>query len=72
MEDSDNDAATTLWYAAGGPPDRVVQHLGRPDPHRPVLVRPVPGFPWPGWGLTTTTPADQLTLLRSWSSRTRC
>ena len=23
-----------------------------------------PGFPWPGWGLTTTTPADQIALLR--------
>jgi hypothetical protein len=23
-----------------------------------------PGFPWPGWGLTTTVPSDQLTLLR--------
>jgi hypothetical protein len=23
-----------------------------------------PGFPWPGWGLSTTTPADQITLLR--------
>ena len=22
------------------------------------------GFAWPGWGLTTTTPADQLVLLR--------
>ena len=22
------------------------------------------GFPWPGWGLTTTTPADQIALLR--------
>ena len=24
-----------------------------------------PGFPWPGWGLTTTTPGDQLALLRA-------
>ena len=23
-----------------------------------------PGFPWPGWGLTTTTPTDQISLLR--------
>jgi len=23
-----------------------------------------PGFPWPGWGLTTTVPVDQITLLR--------
>lgn len=23
-----------------------------------------PGFPWPGWGLTTTTPADQIALPR--------
>ena len=23
-----------------------------------------PGFPWPGWGLSTTVPGDQLTLLR--------
>jgi hypothetical protein len=24
-----------------------------------------PGFPWPGWGLTTTIPSDQLALLRT-------
>ena len=23
-----------------------------------------PGFAWPGWGLTTTTPDDQIALLR--------
>jgi hypothetical protein len=24
-----------------------------------------PGFPWPGWGLTTTTATDQIALLRA-------
>ena len=65
MEDSDNDAATTLWYAAGGP-SRIASFntsagLTRTAPSSCVQC---PDFPWPGWGLTTTTPTDQLALLR--------
>jgi len=65
MEDSDNDAATTLWYAAGGPSQiasfNTSAGLTRTAPSSCVQC---PDSPWPGWGLTTTTPADQLALLR--------
>jgi hypothetical protein len=30
----------------------------------PSLCVDCPGFPWPGWGLTTTVPIDQIALLR--------
>jgi hypothetical protein len=65
IEDSDNDAATSLWDAAGGPDGirtfDAAAGLRRTSPSRCVDC---PGFPWPGWGLTTTTPADQIALLR--------
>jgi beta-lactamase class A len=65
MEDSDNDAATSLWDAAGGP-SRIASFntsagLTRTAPSSCVEC---PDFPWPGWGLSTTTPTDQLALLR--------
>jgi hypothetical protein len=65
IEDSDNDAATSLWYAAGGTAglaaydDRV--GLTRTTPSACVVCA---DFPWPGWGLTTTVPYDQITLLK--------
>jgi hypothetical protein len=65
IEDSDNDAATSLWDEAGG-----AQGIGAYN-DRAGLARTTPspcvacaGFPWPGWGLTTTVPYDQLSLLR--------
>ena len=65
MEDSDNDAATSLWDAAGGSSQiasfNTSAGLTHTDPSSCVQC---PDFPWPGWGLSTTTPADQLTLLR--------
>jgi hypothetical protein len=65
IEDSDNDAATSLWYAAGGPGQirsfNASAGLRHTSPSRCVQC---PGFPWPGWGLTTTTAADQITLLQ--------
>jgi len=65
IEDSDNDAATALWDAVGGANGirafDVLAGLARTTPSACVQC---PGFPWPGWGLTTTTPLDQLTLLR--------
>jgi Beta-lactamase enzyme family len=65
IEDSDNDAATSLWYASGGPAKirafNAAAGLTQTSPSRCVQC---PGFPWPGWGLTTTTAADQITLLR--------
>jgi hypothetical protein len=65
IEDSDNDAATSLWDEAGGAAgigaynDRA--GLTRTTPSQCVTCA---GFPWPGWGLTTTVPYDQLTLLK--------
>ena len=65
IENSDNDAATTLWYEAGstsgiGSFNRSAGLMGT-TPSTCVVCA---GFPWPGWGLTTTTPADQITLLK--------
>jgi Beta-lactamase enzyme family len=54
IENSDNDDATSLWDAAGGPGgvgayDRSIG-MGQTTPND-------------AWGLTTTTPLDQITLL---------
>ena len=65
IEGSDNDAATSLWDLAGGAGGirsynaRVGLTHTTPSP----CVR-CTGFPWPGWGLTSTLPTDQIALLR--------
>jgi len=66
IEDSDNDAATSLWYEVGGASSirSFNSTVGLADT-TPSLCVNCPGFPWPGWGLTTTTPGDQLALLRA-------
>ncbi|TVZ05251.1 hypothetical protein EAS64_11755 [Trebonia kvetii] len=65
IEDSDNDAATSLWDEAGGAVGLAAYNdragLTRTAPSACVTCA---GFPWPGWGLTTTVPYDQLVLLR--------
>jgi beta-lactamase class A len=65
IEDSDNAAATSLWYEVGGGTQirsfNTEAGLTQTSPSSCVVC---PGFSWPGWGLTTTTPADQLALLR--------
>ncbi len=65
IEDSDNDAATSLWYEVGGAAKissfNAAAGLKRTMPSSCVVCS---GFPWPGWGLTTTVPTDQLALLR--------
>jgi beta-lactamase class A len=65
IEDSDNTAATSLWYAAGGPAKigafNARAGLTRTVPSSCVVC---PGFAWPGWGLTTTTADDQISLLK--------
>ncbi|HEY6277490.1 MAG TPA: serine hydrolase [Streptosporangiaceae bacterium] len=65
IEDSDNDAATSLWDTVGGAPAirlfNTAAGLSDTAPSPCVVCQ---GFPWPGWGLTTTVPADQLALLR--------
>jgi beta-lactamase family protein len=65
IEDSDNDAATSLWHEVGGAA-RIRSFNTRAGLTRTVPSSCVacPGFAWPGWGLTTTTPDDQIALLR--------
>ena len=65
IEYSDNDAATSLWYEVGGAA-RISSFNARAGLTRtaPSSCVVCPGFSWPGWGLTTTTPDDQLALLR--------
>jgi hypothetical protein len=65
IEDSDNDAATSLWYVVGGAA-RIRSFNARAGLTRtaPSSCVVCPGFAWPGWGLTTTTPEDQIALLR--------
>jgi hypothetical protein len=66
IEDSDDDAATSLWYEVGGASSirsfNSAAGLAETAPSSCVNCR---GFPWPGWGLTTTIPGDQLALLRA-------
>ncbi len=65
MEDSDNSAATSLWNAVGGPgPIQLFNTAAGLTDTVPSSCVACPGFAWPGWGLTTTTPADQIVLLR--------
>jgi beta-lactamase class A len=65
IEDSDNDAATALWDAAGGATGIGAFNatIGMTGTVPSACVQ-CSGFPWPGWGLTTTTPQDQIALLR--------
>ena len=66
IEDSDNAAATSLWDEVGGPSGirSFNASAGLADTAPSSCVN-CPGFPWPGWGLSTTIPGDQLTLLRA-------
>lgn len=65
IEDSDNDAATALWDAVGGASGiRAYNAAIGLTGTTPSACVQCPGFPWPGWGLTTTTPVDQIALLR--------
>jgi hypothetical protein len=69
IEESDNDSATTLWDEVGGPNaiNAVNQRIGLSGT-TPSQCVTCPGFPWPGWGLTTTTALDQVDLLRQFVS----
>lgn len=66
IEDSSNDAATSLWNEVGGAGGirSFNTSAGLADTVPSTCVN-CPGFPWPGWGLSTTLPGDQLTLLRT-------
>jgi beta-lactamase class A len=65
VEESDNDSATALWNQSGGPSAIASFNskvgLTATTPSQCVTCA---GFPWPGWGLTTTTALDQVQLLR--------
>jgi hypothetical protein len=65
IEDSNNNSATDLWNAVGGGTGigrfNSAAGLAQTTPSGCVVC---PGFPWPGWGLTRTVPADQLALMR--------
>jgi beta-lactamase class A len=65
IEESDNTAATSLWYEVGGAARirlfNAEAGLIQTTPSSCVVCA---GFSWPGWGLSTTTPADQIALLR--------
>jgi beta-lactamase class A len=65
IDDSDNDAATSLWDEAGGDAGLTAYNeragLTSTSPSPCVVCA---GFPWPGWGLSTTLPQDQLALLK--------
>jgi beta-lactamase class A len=66
IEDSDNDAATDLWEEVGAASGiRSFNASARLADTVPSTCVNCPGFPWPGWGLSTTIPGDQLTLLRA-------
>jgi beta-lactamase class A len=65
IEDSDNDAATSLWDEVGGSRGISSFNASIGLAHTvPSACVDCPGFPWPGWGLTTTKPVDQIALLR--------
>ena len=65
IENNDNAPATTLWNqvgrAVGLRSYNASVGLQQTTPSSCLVCA---GFGWPGWGLTTTTPADQLLLLR--------
>jgi hypothetical protein len=65
IEDSDNDSATSLWRAAGGAAGiRAFNERAGLAGTTPSPCVACAGFDWPGWGLTTTVPQDQVTLLK--------
>jgi hypothetical protein len=65
IDNNINAPATTLWdqvgRAAGLRSYNAAVGLQQTTPSACLVCA---GFAWPGWGLTTTTPADQLLLLR--------
>ncbi|HXP21522.1 MAG TPA: serine hydrolase [Streptosporangiaceae bacterium] len=64
IENSDNTAATALWAEAGGPAGigRFDRSIGM-DQTTPSTLALIPGTQLPGWGLTTTSARDEVTLV---------
>jgi len=65
IEVSSNEATTRLWNNLGGS-DALTSFDTNVGLTSTVVSKCLvcPGFPWPGWGLTTTNSLDQLTLLK--------
>lgn len=64
IELSDNDAATQLWADVMGAAGlSALDHVAGLRETTPSPCLQCGGFPWPGWGLTTTSPRDQIRLL---------
>jgi hypothetical protein len=65
IEESDTAATTTLWSDVGGSRGmRAFDHAAGLAHTSPSNCLQCSGSSAPGWGLTTTTPQDQITLLR--------
>ena len=65
IEQGDDDAASTLWGDVGGAKGmRAFGHKAGLAHTSPSGCVQCPGFSGPGWALTSTTPQDQVTLLR--------
>jgi len=65
IEISDNTSATDLLADVGGPAAVLrFDHAAGLTDTTPHSSAPIPGTPWPGWGLTTTTARDEVTLVR--------
>jgi hypothetical protein len=65
IELSDDNAATTLWGDVGGAMGmRAFDHEAGLAHTSPSNCLQCPGFPGPGWGLTASTPQDQVSVLR--------
>jgi beta-lactamase class A len=68
IENSDNQSATTLLADVGGA--KAVARFDRSLGMRhttPSSLALIPGTPWPGWGLTTTTALDEVTLVSAFA-----
>jgi beta-lactamase class A len=68
IENSDNTAATEMYANVGGASGVKAFDLqaGLTDTH-PSSLAYIPGTNLPGWGLTTTTAADEVTLVRKFA-----
>jgi len=65
IEQSDDEAGTTMWEDVGGAKGmRAFDHNVGLRQTSPSNCLQCPGSSLPGWGLTTSTPQDQITLLR--------
>ncbi|HEV3380687.1 MAG TPA: serine hydrolase [Trebonia sp.] len=65
IEQSDDYAASTLWGDVGGAAGmRAFDHAAGLAHTSPSSCAQCSGFSGPGWALTSTTPQDQVTLLR--------